>query len=190
MRREIRTMTFGATNTLQSVVPPFHTWLRLVRSGNNFTAYSSTNGTTWVQFGQTVTISMNSCIQVGLFVESLNNTTTTQATFDNVFTSGGNQMLSQAPHTQGIPVIEMTREVSIFPNPATGVVNIDLTAYAGRPVRLEVCNLFGQVMHYVDIDEVQHDLVNMDLSGYAKGAYLIRVISGGAPTVTKLFNIQ
>ncbi|MBL7794274.1 MAG: hypothetical protein JNK77_18225, partial [Saprospiraceae bacterium] len=32
LRREIRTMTFGATNTLQSVVPPFHTWLRLVRS--------------------------------------------------------------------------------------------------------------------------------------------------------------
>ncbi len=189
LRREARSVTFGPTNVSQMAVPPSHTWLRITRAGNVFTAFSSADGVNW-DFRSVATIAMTSCLQVGIFVESINNTTTTQASFDNVSTSGGNQTLAEAPNSYGIQDMEMAHEVSLFPNPTTGELNVALTAYAGRPVRLEVCNLFGQVMHYLDIDEVQHEPVNMDLSGYAKGTYLIRVISDGAPSVTKLFNIQ
>lgn len=190
-------VTFGPTNTLQTVIPPTHTWLRITRTGNVFNGYTSTDGFNWV-FRSTATIAMPGCMQVGLFVESINNTTTTQAIFDNVGISGGLQPLAVSPGTQTAEThqddqaVEKIHEFSlqVYPNPTTGEVNIDLTTYAGRAARIEVWNLFGQVMHYVDIDEVEHDLVNMDLSGYAKGAYLIRVISDGAPAVTKLLNIQ
>ncbi|HEX3357679.1 MAG TPA: DUF1349 domain-containing protein, partial [Tepidisphaeraceae bacterium] len=59
-------------------------WLRIVRSGNSFTAYRSTDGTTWTIFGTAQTISMNATIYVGLAVCSHSSGTLATATFDNV----------------------------------------------------------------------------------------------------------
>ncbi len=44
-------------------------WLKIVRSGTTFTAYRSSNGSTWTQIG-TTSISMNSSVYIGLAVTS------------------------------------------------------------------------------------------------------------------------
>lgn len=64
-------------------------WVRLVRTGNTFTSYTSTNGTSWAQVGSAITITMSSQVLVGLAVTSHNNTTLATATFDNVSVSSG-----------------------------------------------------------------------------------------------------
>ena len=64
-------------------------YIRLDRSGNTFTAYQSSDGTTWTQVGAPETISMPSSLLVGLAVTSHNNTTLTTATFDHVSASNG-----------------------------------------------------------------------------------------------------
>jgi hypothetical protein len=43
-------------------------WVELVRSGNVFTGYYSTNGTSWTALGSTPTINMSTTAQVGLAV--------------------------------------------------------------------------------------------------------------------------
>ncbi|MDD5261219.1 MAG: putative Ig domain-containing protein [Methylacidiphilales bacterium] len=58
-------------------------WLKLVRSGNTFTASSSTDGSTWTGRGST-TFTMSSNVLVGLPVCSRVNTVFGTATFDNV----------------------------------------------------------------------------------------------------------
>jgi regulation of enolase protein 1 (concanavalin A-like superfamily) len=58
-------------------------WLRLVRSGNVFTGYRSSDGVTWTQVGS-ATIPMATAVTVGLVVTSTDNTTSGTATFDNV----------------------------------------------------------------------------------------------------------
>jgi regulation of enolase protein 1 (concanavalin A-like superfamily) len=58
-------------------------WVRLVRAGNNFTAYRSLNSTTWTLLGTTA-IAMNNNCSVGLAVCSANDGTLNQSTFDNV----------------------------------------------------------------------------------------------------------
>ncbi|MGB2717932.1 MAG: Ig-like domain-containing protein [Vicinamibacterales bacterium] len=58
-------------------------WVRLVRQGDLFTAYESTNGTNWVIVG-TETIPMASSVYVGLAVTSHNTGMTSTATFTNV----------------------------------------------------------------------------------------------------------
>jgi regulation of enolase protein 1 (concanavalin A-like superfamily) len=69
-------------------------WVRLVRSGSQFSAYESSDGTNWEIVG-TETISMSSTVYVGLAVTSHNTGATTTATFTNVTikkptaTSGG-----------------------------------------------------------------------------------------------------
>ena len=58
-------------------------WVRLVRSGNTFSGYESTDGATWTLVG-TETIDMAAGVYVGLAVTSHNTTMTSTATFTNV----------------------------------------------------------------------------------------------------------
>src|SRR5205823_5329016 len=59
-----RTATGGSsTHTASTGSAPY--WVRLVRSGNVFTAYRSADGNSWTQIGS-VTISMTSNVFVGL----------------------------------------------------------------------------------------------------------------------------
>jgi hypothetical protein len=68
-----------------SVTLPY--WVKLVRSGNNFTGYSSADGVNWVEVGTSQTIPMAANVYVGLAVSSNDNGHLTTATFDNVTVS-------------------------------------------------------------------------------------------------------
>ncbi len=57
--------------------------MRLVREGDLFSAYRSTDGVTWALIG-TDTISMAATVYVGLAVTSHNTSATATATFTNV----------------------------------------------------------------------------------------------------------
>jgi hypothetical protein len=61
-------------------------WVRLVRSGNTFTAYDSADGVSWNLLGS-ATFPMAPTFYAGLAVNSHNNSTLCAATFDNVFLS-------------------------------------------------------------------------------------------------------
>jgi hypothetical protein len=76
----------GANSTFQtnSVVISFPYWVKLTRSGNNFSVYSSPDGTNWTQIGTTQTIPMAQNVFVGLAVCADNNSVLATATFDNV----------------------------------------------------------------------------------------------------------
>ncbi len=87
--------TSGFNNTTGLVAPY---WVRLVRSGNTFTASRSVNGTSWIQQGSATTIAMGSTVYVGLAVTAHNNGALCTATFDNVTLPGwSNWTLPPAP---------------------------------------------------------------------------------------------
>jgi hypothetical protein len=58
-------------------------WLRLVRFGNTFSAYASTNGASWTLLGST-TVPMNSVVEAGLAAASGTADTPTEAVFQSV----------------------------------------------------------------------------------------------------------
>ena len=72
-------------NNATGVVAPY--WVRLVRSGSTFTAYSSPDGVTWTQTGTALSIGMNSSVYVGLAVCSTSASSLCTAIFDNVTVS-------------------------------------------------------------------------------------------------------
>jgi regulation of enolase protein 1 (concanavalin A-like superfamily) len=83
----IRRTSAGGTsvsNTDSTLTAP--RWVRLVRSGNTFTAYQSSDGTSWILAG-TATITMPQTIYVGLALTSHNNTTLTTGVFGSVTVS-------------------------------------------------------------------------------------------------------
>jgi subtilisin family serine protease/regulation of enolase protein 1 (concanavalin A-like superfamily) len=84
-----RTATAGPSAStsgyLGSALP---TWMRIVRTGNIFTGFESTNGSTWTQIGA-VTLDLPATVYVGLAVTSHNDGTLCTATFDQVSLNGG-----------------------------------------------------------------------------------------------------
>ena len=58
-------------------------WVRLVRSGNTLTAYTSSNGSNWSQIGSQ-NISMANAVKIGLALTSHNDGTLNTSTFNNV----------------------------------------------------------------------------------------------------------
>jgi regulation of enolase protein 1 (concanavalin A-like superfamily) len=88
-----RTATGGSSDgSFASSAAP--EWVKLVRSGNTFTASQSTDGNTWTQVG-TISISMSSTIYVGLCVSAKSTTATATGTFTNVSLNG----VASAPAT-------------------------------------------------------------------------------------------
>ncbi|CAN5190373.1 hypothetical protein BH09PAT3_BH09PAT3_3160 [soil metagenome] len=72
-------------------------WLRLVRTGNVFTAYKSVDGASWTQVGQT-TLAMNISVTFGMFVNAHNGgTSLNTSTYDNVSLTGSTGSTLPAP---------------------------------------------------------------------------------------------
>ncbi|MGB8789448.1 MAG: IPT/TIG domain-containing protein, partial [Candidatus Acidiferrales bacterium] len=78
--------TTGATSgdTNYHVEAPLPFWLELVRSGNTFTPYVSTDGVNWVQAGTSETISMAQDVYIGLALSSGSTSTVYDSVFDSV----------------------------------------------------------------------------------------------------------
>jgi len=63
-------------------------WVKLTRSGNNFSARYSTNGTSWTTVGSSVTVTMLTDVYVGLCLTSRNADAVCTAEFSDVDMSG------------------------------------------------------------------------------------------------------
>ncbi len=78
-----RSTANGSMSFIQqtNVAAPY--WVKLVRAGNTFTGFSSSNGSSWTQIGST-NITLAATVYVGLPVTAHNNSALNTATFDNV----------------------------------------------------------------------------------------------------------
>ena len=84
---QTRSSTGGGTANASSGGLGAPYWVKLVRSGDTFTGYRSSNGTTWTQQGST-TLTMSSSVYIGLAVTAHNNAQLCEAKFDNVTAPG------------------------------------------------------------------------------------------------------
>jgi RHS repeat-associated protein len=73
--------TYGGSYTFPNA------WLKLVRSGSTITTYKSTDGVTWTSVA-TATVTLPTNALIGMYVSSVNDTTLSTATFDNVTITG------------------------------------------------------------------------------------------------------
>jgi hypothetical protein len=87
-----RTTYAGYNGELARASAQFPIWLELVRQGNNFSGYTSTDGVNWTLVGisspASLPISMNSTIYAGLIDSSAVDGTLNAAEFDNVSVTG------------------------------------------------------------------------------------------------------
>ncbi len=92
-------------------------------------------------------------------------------------TSGGEMWVMNA--LTGVEEMEAPK-MEVFPNPATGVVNVN---YGGGEAQMEVLNLLGETLSSKMITTGNNII---DLSELASGVYFVKVTANGKSAVQKL----
>jgi len=200
-----RSVTGGAMQ-FQSKPRLNRNWLRIVRTGDVFRGYISTNGTAWQLLFQSQ-IAMADCIFVGLITESNVDGATTTANFCNTdvtFYEGDDlQGINNNPVTlesqtsignsfeqpESTPLFGRNNgsELSIRPNPAVNELEVVIPNNLNAGAMIQIMDMNGRKLYASRIEEganlMQLDLLSMNLSA---GVYTLS-IQDGATVLTKRF---
>jgi hypothetical protein len=85
---QYRTSTGGNSGNSATAGLSAPYWVKLVRNGNTFTGFRSSDGVIWTQQGTSQTFTMASTAYIGLALTSHNSSSLCTATFDNVTAPG------------------------------------------------------------------------------------------------------
>lgn len=78
----VQRTTTGASSSYESNINGSWSWVKLVRAGNVFNGYASTDGVNWTQVASAQTITMAQTVYIGLEVSSGDNSNLTTGTID------------------------------------------------------------------------------------------------------------
>jgi len=68
--------------------------------------------------------------------------------------------------------------LSFYPNPSTGIINMAGTGLNGKPLKVEIMSISGQMVYQQNIEEPGENFIQqIDLSAVAEGTYVVRVIN-------------
>lgn len=140
----------GAAATQQGFHPvnPPETWLRLRRTGNQFSGFASLNGQSWSLLGQTV-IPMTNRVYLGLAVTSQNTNRLTKAEFRDFRTV-----------TDAVPERASFSSVREIPGPSSRNTSLVITEIMYRPIE----RTDGKVGDFVEL--YNSGPVRVDVGGY------------------------
>ncbi len=69
--------------------------------------------------------------------------------------------------------------MAVFPNPTTGLVNIDVRAFQGQLLKVEVFNVLGERVYLSEGSIPSSGLVSFDLSKAKTGVYIVKLLVDG-----------
>jgi len=172
-------------------------WVKLKREGNTFYSYASKNGYTWKLLFKT-TLHMDQHLQWGLLVESATQNIPATANFNNI------QLISTTPNAlEGQSFLHLNAalenhppdtqkkqgpedlQLSIYPNPSTGLVNIRLPRSTDEAGILEVIDMVGKLVTRKSIKELNGLSNTYNWQALTPGVYLVSLRLSGQKTITK-----
>ncbi len=155
-------------------------WIRLVRTGNSFSGYQSTDGSTW-QLVSTVTIPMPQSVYVGLAVTSHNTATRTTATFSNV-------TVRPLTGTNTPPTVSITSPSNgtTYTAPATMTINANAADSNGTVTRVDFYRS-GTLLGSDTSSPYSYTWSNAAAGTYALTA--VATDNGGAATTSAAVNV-
>ncbi len=197
IEREVRFTTNG--NEVTQQWPRYHKWLRLDRTGDVFTMFSSPNGVSWSFLG-TVTVAMNNCVLIGVFSEGVNPTTSTTAVMDNILVNTGTLVVSSPigsltefndPVVQDETGLGLTPDIRIYPNPVSNdqEVTMELIGILDQKVRVAIYSLQGNLIKTIWVDGTEGTTINLDVSEFTDGVYLVNLLAEDKRSVSKMLRV-
>lgn len=91
----------------------------------------------------------------------------------------------------GVENVTGNNAMNIYPNPATGLVNINIEGINTAKAIINCYNLLGALVATKQVETTNNNLsATIDLSGMAKGAYYIKVQTAEGATLSKQVMLQ
>lgn len=90
----------------------------------------------------------------------------------------------------GINDVEEAIQLSIYPNPTNGLVNIDIELNTSADVNVDIYNMVGERVFEVKELNVTTSSVQLDMTDLPEAAYFIRVSSGSNVVNSKLLKLN
>jgi hypothetical protein len=82
-------------------------------------------------------------------------------------------------------------DVQVYPNPTSGLATVEFGANAEATYSVKISDLAGRVMITKEVAAVKGiNQVEIDLSGAAKGMYLVNIIGADGVKVTKRLAVE
>ena len=78
--------------------------------------------------------------------------------------------------------------ISVYPNPATSILNINIETKETESVKIDICDMLGRIVYSENFNNNQIN-TTVDVSNFAKGIYMVRMATNKGIT-TKKINIQ
>ena len=105
--------------------------------------------------------------------------------FAHIQIIGSGSLLADLPEPdEAFKDFKFQPTIDVYPNPTSGKSYVDLSAYLGEKVNIQVYHNAGQFLKTIEIDEVQLATERIDLSPYQRGMYMIKVEAEGFNSVT------
>jgi hypothetical protein len=157
-------------------------WVRITRTGPSFRAFASADGVQWFPY-IFQNIQMGSCIKVGLYAYNEKEDSPITATFSNVSVngvpvgavggSGTTTFLNQ--DWGGFEQSAPAPSISLYPNPARELVNLNLTQVMGETATIRIFNINGQLMDQLRFDAIEEATAEIDIAELPAGTYFVNV---------------
>jgi len=176
-------------------------WLRIVRSGNQFKTYTSTNGSFWRLAHRITFPSFAECIQVGIYVYSKSSSQPISAVFDQVeiIRSDSNPLATGTSEFSTLSILKekVPSDVTLTaaPNPFSIETKITFTLEEQAATHLNIFNLQGQRIKSWPLGELDKGEYQQVWDGTANGKalaaglYFIQV-QHGDKSITKRVILQ
>lgn len=178
-------------------------WVKVVRQGQNFSGYVSSNGAAWTQVGTTISIPMNSNVYIGLAAASGNHGWWMQDTiFDHVVVTGAGSPTptpspkptpTPSPKPTPTPSPKPTPTPSPAPKPPTSAViispanGITLTNRPDYPIVVKGTDPVGVTQIHLYVDSQYYAQINgdsgtipLDTTKMTVGAHQLRAYARNA----------
>ena len=99
-----------------------------------------------------------------------------------VWNSFGTSSDTQCIMVTGLNNVELSNKISIYPNPSSGIINVELDEDIAQGEKVTVLNLLGQQVNKTYEIRPSVTQTTLDLSNLATGAYMLKVetLSGTA----------
>ena len=86
----------------------------------------------------------------------------------------------------GIGILGNTDAFRIYPNPTTGVINLEFNLTSEEDVTVRVMNAVGEVIETTTQTKLTQDNVTLDIKGYASGVYFVETTVGTEKVVSRI----
>lgn len=186
VHRRIRTVTNGFSFP-QQLFRPGQNWLKVVRSGNIFSGYTSINGVNW-NFAFSQTIQMASCVEVGAFAQAVNVALSPATATINSLTIVASSGLSGVNKniTQSNAHIASADGLAVYPNPVSNVLRIESFGLECMDCEISLFNNLGQRVALIGNEITLGNTIDMDVSNLQAGIYILKVEHTGEQITRKI----